>query len=123
MSGGEAKLLGRWGEALAAEERRRQGWQILASGYRSRFGEIDLIAANDKYLAFIEVKLRTSEGFAPGRAAVDARKQNRLRATAELWLAEHPEEVRQPRFDVAEIFAPQGTATRAPRITWIENAF
>lgn len=123
MSGGEAKLLGRWGEALAAEDRRRRGWQILASGYRSRFGEIDLIAADDKYLAFIEVKLRTSEDFAPGRAAVDTRKQKRLRATAELWLAEHPGEGRQPRFDVAEIFAPQGMATRSPRITWIENAF
>ena len=60
MSGGEAKLLGRWGEALAA---------------------------------------------------------------AELYLAEHPEEARQPRFDVAEIYAPQGTATRRPRITWLENAF
>ena len=123
MSGGEAKLLGRWGETLAAEERRRQGWQILAAGYRSRFGEIDLIAANDKYLAFIEVKLRTSEGFAPGRAAVDTRKQNRLRATAELWLAEHPGGGRQPPFDGAESFGPRPGATRAPRITWIENAF
>ena len=122
-SGGEAKLLGRWGEALAAAELRRKGWKILAAGYRSRFGEIDLIAATDKYLSFIEVKLRTEERFALGREAVDRRKQARLRATAELYLAEHPEEARQPRFDVAEIYAPQGTATRRPRITWLENAF
>ena len=47
MSGGEAKLLGRWGEALAAAELRRKGWKVLAAGYRSRFGEIDLIAATD----------------------------------------------------------------------------
>ena len=111
MSGGEAKLLGRWGEALAAAELRRKGWKVLAAGYRSRFGEIDLIAATDKYLSFIEVKLRTEERFALGREAVD------------LYLAEHPEEARQPRFDVAEIYAPQGTATRRPRITWLENAF
>lgn len=45
---------------------------------------------------------------------MDRRKQARLRATAELYLAEHPEEARQPRFDVAEIYAPQGTATRRP---------
>ncbi|MFR6627699.1 MAG: YraN family protein, partial [Flavonifractor plautii] len=90
---------------------------------RSRFGEIDLIAATDKYLSFIEVKLRTEERFALGREAVDRRKQARLRATAELYLAKHPEEARQPRFDVAEIYAPQGTATRRPRITWLENAF
>ena len=68
-------------------------------------------------------KLRTEERFALGREAVDRRKQARLRATAELYLAEHPEEARQPRFDVAEIYAPQGTATRRPRITWLENAF
>ena len=54
---------------------------------------------------------------------MDRRKQARLRATAELYLAKHPEEARQPRFDVAEIYAPQGTATRRPRITWLENAF
>ena len=105
MSGGEAKLLGRWGEALAAAELRRKGWKVLAAGYRSRFGEIDLIAATDKYLSFIEVKLRTEERFALGREAVDRRKQARLRATAELYLAEHPEEARQPRFDVAEILS------------------
>ena len=49
MSGGEAKLLGRWGEALAAEELRKKGWRILAAGYRSRFGEIDLIAADPAF--------------------------------------------------------------------------
>ena len=43
MSGAEAKLLGRWGEALVAEDLRRRGWRIVAAGYRSRFGEIDLI--------------------------------------------------------------------------------
>lgn len=123
MSGGEAKLLGRWGEAAAAEMLRKKGWRLLAAGYRSRFGEIDLIAATDKYLSFIEVKLRKDASFAPGRAAVDRRKQARLRATAELWLMEHPEVGLQPRFDVVEIYAPQGAATQSPRITWIENAF
>ena len=123
MSGGEAKLLGRWGEAKAAELLRQRGYTIVAAGYHCRFGEIDLIATTDKYLCFIEVKLRKNDSFAPGRAAVDRRKQQKLRTTAECWLAEHPDIGLQPRFDVAEIFAPQGTATRAPRITWIENAF
>lgn len=54
---------------------------------------------------------------------VDRRKQARLRATAELYLAEHPEEARQPRFDVAEIYAPRAPPPAAPRITWLENAF
>lgn len=123
MSGGEARLLGRWGEAKAAELLRKRGYAILAAGYQCRFGEIDLIAQTDKYLCFIEVKLRKNDSFAPGRAAVDKRKQQKLRTTAELWLAEHPAEGLQPRFDVAELYAPQGMATREPAFYYWENAF
>ena len=123
MSGGEARLLGRWGEAKAAELLRKRGYTILAAGYQCRFGEIDLIAQTDKYLCFIEVKLRKNDSFAPGRAAVDKRKQQKLRTTAELWLAEHPAEGLQPRFDVAELYAPQGMATWEPAFYYWENAF
>ena len=123
MSEGEARLLGRWGEALAAERLRKLGYHIVAAGYRSRFGEIDLIAATDKYLCFIEVKLRKDASFAPGRAAVDRRKQERLRATAASYLAQHPENALQPRFDVAEIYAPQGMETKQPEFRYWENAF
>lgn len=122
MSGGEARLLGRWGEALVAQDLRRRGFQILAAGFRCRFGEIDLIAADDKYLIFTEVKLRKDDRFAPARAFVDGGKQRRLRATAEYYLAAHPTGL-QPRFDVAEVYAPRGTQTPSPRIVYIENAF
>ena len=47
MSGGEARLLGRWGEAKAAELLRKRGYTILAAGYQCRFGEIDLIAQTE----------------------------------------------------------------------------
>ncbi|OUO17684.1 YraN family protein [Flavonifractor sp. An4] len=123
MSGGEAKLLGRWGEAKAAEQLRQRGYTIVAAGYHCRFGEIDLIATTDKYLCFIEVKLRKNDSFAPGRAAVDRWKQQKLRTTAECWLAEHPDMGLQPRFDVAELYAPQGMATREPEFHYWENAF
>lgn len=122
MSGGEAKLLGRWGEALAAEYLRRRGYRVVAAGYRSRFGEIDLIAETGKYIAFIEVKLRKDDSFAPARAFVDARKQDRIRTTAELYLAARPTAL-QPRFDVAEIYAPQGMRTEHPQINYLENVF
>ena len=122
MSGAESRLLGRWGEALVAEELRRKGWRLLASGFRCRFGEIDLIAENEKYICFTEVKLRKSDSFAPARSFVDARKQERVRTTASLWLSEHPTSL-QPRFDVAEVYAPQGTQTERPRIIYLENAF
>lgn len=122
MSGGETKLLGRWGEAMVAEDLRRRGHRLLAAGWQCRFGEIDLISQYDKYLVFTEVKLRKNDRFAPARAFVDRRKQEKLRMTAELYLSEHPTEL-QPRFDVAEVYAPEGTFTRAPSIYYIENAF
>ena len=122
MSGEQARLLGRWGEALVAQDLRRRGFRILASGFRCRFGEIDLMAADGKYLIFTEVKLRRSDRFAPARSYVDAGKQRRLRATASYYLAAHPTPL-QPRFDVAEVYAPQGMATRDPQISYIENAF
>lgn len=68
------------------------------------------------------MKLRKSASFAQAREAVDARKQAKLRAAAELYLAWNPTRL-QPRFDVAEVYAPLGMETRQPRINYIENAF
>lgn len=121
MSGRERVLLGRWGEALVAEDLRRRGWQIVASGWRCRFGEIDLIARNREFLAFVEVKLR-SGNFAAPREYVDWKKQQKLRTTAQLYLAGHPTQL-QPRFDVAEVYAPEGLKTQKPVIRYFENAF
>ncbi len=120
--GAENHLLGKWGEALVAEDLRKKGWQVLAAGYRCRLGEIDLIARKGRFIVFLEVKLRKSEDYGRAAEAVDSRKQSRLRATAQLYLAQRPTDL-QPRFDVAEVYAPQGMETPAPRIGYIENAF
>ena len=119
---GRANLTGAWGEALAAEYLRRKKYVIVASGYRSLFGEIDLIAKNRKYLVFVEVKLRRSDSFAQAREYVDSRKQGRIRTTAEVYLSENPTNL-QPRFDVIEIYAPQGADTKDPKILHMEDAF
>lgn len=119
---GKSNLLGAWGEARAAVYLKKKHYKILATGYRSRFGEIDIIAANKKYLVFAEVKLRRSDSFAQAREFVDSHKQNRLRTTASLYLSEHPTQL-QPRFDVIEIYAPMGVDTDAPIINHIEDAF
>lgn len=121
MSGQESRLLGRWGEALAAEHLRRAGYQILAANWRSRFGEIDLIAADQNYLCFVEVKLRKSAAFAEAREFVTRAKQQRIIMTAELWLGETGCEL-QPRFDVVEIYAPDGESGRIS-IEHIADAF
>ena len=115
-------LLGPWGEALAAEYLRKKGCRIEAMNYRSRLGEIDIIAANRRYLIFCEVKLRKTADFAAAREFVDARKQQRLRTTALVYLSQHETNL-QPRFDVIEIYAPNGTATKKPQINHMEDAF
>ena len=116
------KLSGAWGEALAAEYLRKKHYTILASGYHSRFGEIDLIASNRKFLVFVEVKLRRSAKFAQAREFVDRRKQDRLRTTAAIYLSQYPTRL-QPRFDVIEIYAPEGVNTARPEIHHLEDAF
>ena len=115
-------LLGPWGEALAAEYLRKKGCRIEAMNYRTRLGEIDIIAANRRYLIFCEVKLRKSAEYGAAREFVDARKQERLRQTALLWLEGHETRL-QPRFDVIEIYAPDGMATKQPVIRQLEDAF
>ena len=117
-----SKLTGAWGEALAAEYLRKKHYKILAAGYRSRFGEIDLIAANRACLAFVEVKLRKESTFARAREHVDRRKQDKIRVTASMYLSQYPTRL-QPRFDVIEIYAPDGMETARPEICHMEDAF
>ena len=115
-------LLGPWGEALACEYLRGRGCRIVACNYRSRFGEIDVIAEDRKFLIFAEVKLRKSAEYGAAREFVDARKQERLRQTALLWLEGYETRL-QPRFDVIEIYGDADTPRRQRRINQIENAF
>ena len=117
-----SKLSGAWGEALAAEYLRKKHYKIVAVGYHCRFGEIDLIVQDRKFLVFVEVKLRKSGDFARAMEHVDRRKQDKIRITASLYLSQNPTTL-QPRFDVIEIYAPEGTATRKPEIYHLEDAF
>ncbi|MBQ1410833.1 MAG: YraN family protein [Oscillospiraceae bacterium] len=114
--------IGAWGEDLAAKFLKKQGYRILERNFSCRFGEIDIIVADRNYLVFVEVKLRKSDAIARAADFVDFRKQNRLRTTAELWLSQHETEL-QPRFDVVEIYAPEGERTKKPLINHLEDAF
>ena len=115
-------ITGAWGESLAADYLRKKKYKLIATNYRCRFGEIDLIVADRNYLIFVEVKLRKSDKFARPAEFVDFYKQNRLRSTAELYLSEYPTPL-QPRFDVIEIYAPLGIETKKPEIHHLEDAF
>ncbi len=119
---GRNNINGAWGEAVAAEYLRKKRYHLVAAGYRCRFGEIDLIVCNKQYLVFVEVKLRKSDKFALAREFVDQKKQNRLRTTASVYLDQNPTNL-QPRFDVIEIYAPEGADTLKPVINHLEDAF
>ena len=119
---GKNNIAGAWGEAKAAEFLRKKHYTLVAAGYYCRFGEIDLIVKDRKYLVFVEVKLRKNANFAQALEYVDRRKQERIRITASMYLAENPTKL-QPRFDVIEIYAPQGISTMNPKIYHLEDAF
>ncbi len=118
----ETKLLGAFGEDAACRWLRRHGYRILERNFSCRFGEIDIIARKGRYLAFVEVKMRKNADHGAAMEFVTPAKQNRLIQTAEYWLMKTPTDL-QPRFDVVEVYAPEGISTRKPEINHLEDAF
>lgn len=113
----ERRQLGDRGEAAVARAMARRGYAVLERQYRCRWGEIDIVARDPAgTLCFVEVKTRTSSGFAQAREAVTPAKQRKLRAAASLYLAERRLDCRC-RFDVAEVY------WTSRRINYIINAF
>ena len=119
---GRNNLTGAWGEAVAADYLRKKHYKIVAANYYSRYGEIDLIAQNREFLVFVEVKLRKNNRFAQAREFVNRQKQDKIRMTASIYLSENASAL-QPRFDVIEIYAPDGVQTSNPEIYHMEDAF
>ena len=119
MMGGRS---GDWAEALVAEFLRKRGYQIVASKYRCRFGEIDLIAHDGATLCFVEVKARSNLRYGLPREYVTYAKREKLRAAALHYLAEHDPDA-LCRFDVAEVYTDKEHSPEHTRIEYIENAF
>lgn len=113
------KRAGDRGEAEVARYLRQKGYTLLASQWRCRFGEIDLIARNRRgQLCFVEVKLRGNLSMGLPREYVDGRKQARLRTAAALYMSQ--QELDEPaRFDVAEVYDDPG----GMRVEYLEDAF
>jgi putative endonuclease len=92
--------LGKLGEDLACAELLRRGYAILARRYRTRFGEIDIIARDGEFTVFIEVKTRAGDDYGGGAAAVTGWKQRRITQMAVDYLSRHKLHDRPCRFDV-----------------------
>lgn len=108
------------GEDRAAAYLMEKGFRILARNYRSRFGEIDIIAEDGKYLLFAEVKTRKSSSLVGPAEAVTAAKRARIARTAMLYLQNHRTGL-QPRFDVVAVVVGKDRAVE--KLEHIENAF
>ena len=114
-------MRGAWGESAACAFLERRGYRIEMRNFRTRFGEIDMIAVQGQYIAFVEVKTRKDDRFAAAREFVTPQKQARIPAAAQEWLQSHPTRL-QPRFDVIEVYGTEGSPL-PPRIHHWENAF
>lgn len=79
--------MGQEGEDWACQYLRQQGYEIIARNWRSRFGEIDIIARDNESLVFVEVKTRSKTGFGGPEAALDVHKRKRIIAAAKAYLS------------------------------------
>ncbi len=112
--------LGNWGEALAAEELERRGWQVVARNFRAGRKEIDLVARRDGVVAFVEVKTRSDHRYGHPFESIDERKQRQVAGVAEAWLARYGDPAEVCRFDAVAVTARGG---RGPAVEYLENAW
>lgn len=114
---------GRLGEDAAAEYLLNNGFEIAERNYKSRYGEIDIIAIDRNYILFVEVKTRFENSLYLPREAVDIRKQRKIIKTAEMYLSENEAGSLQPRFDVVEVTVLKQKEFKIKSINLIKNAF
>lgn len=95
--------LGKLGEEIAVRELERRGYAILARRYRTRYGEIDIVARDGETTVFVEVKARVTDEFGSAAEAVTRPKQRRLAYMASDYLARNNLAHAPCRFDVVAI--------------------
>lgn len=98
---------GRRGERIACRYLMRKGFDILARRYRGRSGELDIIAFETDVLVFVEVKARRTRDFGEPWQFVDWQKQQKLRRTAEDFIADHDMGRYAYRFDIVSVVGNQ----------------
>jgi putative endonuclease len=113
------QALGKLGEDLAVAELEHRGYAIAARRYRTRCGEIDIVAERCGVLVFVEVKARETAEFGSAAEAVTPRKQRQLTRMANDYLAREGGAGRACRFDVVTVMLDRPE----PIVEVYENAF
>lgn len=119
---GNTESKGKSGEDLAARYLESIGYEIVARNFHSRYGEIDIIAKNAEYIAYVEVKTRSIGSYGLPREAVTVQKQQKIIKTAYAFEAQHQYDL-QPRFDVIEIYLKPKNEFAPQKLTHIKGAF
>ena len=116
--------LGRWGEAQARLRLEATGYRLIATNYRSRWGEIDIVAGQGEQLVFVEVRTRRGTEFGSPEESVTAHKARRLIATAHHYLQSHstPTEAANAAWRIDLICVYLDKTGKLERITHLENA-
>lgn len=112
--------IGKQGETKAKNYLKRRGYQILECNYRTKAGEIDLIAKEKDCLVFVEVKTRTTEEYGTPAEAVSFYKQQHMIKSARYYLARHGGEC-ECRFDVIEVRMSSKGWFQSAKINHLKN--
>lgn len=110
---------GKSGEKLAADFLRKSGYKIIATNYRNRLGEIDIIARDKDTLCFVEVKTRTSDRYGSPKEALSYSKQRHMAKAALFYLKEKGLLEKRARFDLVSITGIK----EKPQFELLQNAF
>jgi len=116
----ERRKTGNEGEQLALAYLKNNGYKIIEQNYRTRFGEIDIVALDGEIVCFIEVKTRSSVNFGMPVESITNLKKKKMIRTAFSYLRFKKWEEREARFDVVSILLKSGQKTE---IEIIKNAF
>lgn len=111
------KNKGKTGEDIAVKYLKDKGYEIMERNFSTDVGEIDIIAAGEGYLIFVEVKSRLNDKYGYGADAVDYHKQRRINQVASQFIKKYRLYELAIRFDVVEVY------TDEKRVNHIENAF
>ena len=117
----QSLCLGKAGEATALNFLKTKGYRILARNYKTKLGEIDIIAVDKDTVCFVEVKTRTSKRFGLPEEAVCLFKQKQIAKAALSFLKQNKLLHKKARFDVVSIIG--ASQSEAAQIDLIQNAF
>ena len=115
----QRQKFGKESESMAARHLKKNGYKILEQNYRTKLGEIDIIAKDRDTLVFVEVKAKRSDRFGHPKEAVTLKKQRKISQVALIYLSATNQRNAKARFDVVAILATEDSTS----IEIVKNAF